>query len=293
MVKKRHAEVVEVRYEPPGRDAGGIEVISFGELHRRMRRRPEMETAQRLDFHQLLTVEQGMVRHMVDFTDYTATPGSWLWVRPGQVQQFRNLASGSGWLVLFQSGVLDAGTSAQTYLDDPFGRVHWELAGNDATTMDKALGHLVHEYEATTALPEGLRARILQHLLAVVMLHLTHQATPVGSPIAQHPETFLRFRAAVEERFARTRNVHDYARALGYSPRTLSRATMASAGVGAKEFIDRRVVLEAKRLLAHEDDPVSQIAGRLGFDDASNFVKYFSQRTSATPSAFRHRFRTG
>lgn len=291
MVKKGHPEVLEIRYEPPGRDAGGIEVMSFGQLHRRMQRRPGMEMAQRLDFHQLLTVEQGMVRHMVDFTDYTATPGSWLWVRPGQVQQFRNLTTGSGWLVLFQSGVLDAATSAQTRLDDPFGRVHWELAGDDATTMDQALGHLVHEYEATALLPAALRARILQHLLAVVMLRLTHQATPVGSPIADHPETFLRFRAAVEERFARTRNLNDYARALGYSPRTLTRATTASAGVGAKEFIDRRVILEAKRLLAHEEDPISRVADRLGFDDASNFVKYFTQRTGVTPSAFRHHFR--
>ncbi|GAA1459497.1 AraC family transcriptional regulator [Nocardiopsis exhalans] len=284
---------MEVRYEPPGGDAGGIEVMSFGQLHRRLRRRPGMEMAQRLDFHQLLTVQQGMVRHMVDFTDYMATPGAWLWVRPGQVQQFHDLTSGSGWLVLFQSGVLDAATSAQTGLDDLFGRVHWELAGDDAAAMEEALGHLVHEYESTASLPAALRARILQHLLAVVMLRLTYQTTQVGSPTADHPEAFVRFRSAVEERFARARNVNDYARALGYSPRTLSRATTASAGVGAKEFIDRRVVLEAKRLLAHEEDPIGRVADRLGFDDASNFVKYFTQRTGLTPSAFRHRFRAG
>lgn len=293
MVKKGHSEVLEVRYEPPGGDAGGIEVMSFGQLHRRLRRRPGMEMAQRLDFHQLLTVQQGMVRHMVDFTDYMATPGAWLWVRPGQVQQFHDLTSGSGWLVLFQSGVLDAATSAQTGLDDLFGRVHWELAGDDAAAMEEALGHLVHEYESTASLPAALRARILQHLLAVVMLRLTYQTTQVGSPTADHPEAFVRFRSAVEERFARARNVNDYARALGYSPRTLSRATTASAGVGAKEFIDRRVVLEAKRLLAHEEDPIGRVADRLGFDDASNFVKYFTQRTGLTPSAFRHRFRAG
>lgn len=218
MVKKGHSEVLEVRYEPPGGDAGGIEVMSFGQLHRRLRRRPGMEMAQRLDFHQLLTVQQGMVRHMVDFTDYMATPGAWLWVRPGQVQQFHDLTSGSGWLVLFQSGVLDAATSAQTGLDDLFGRVHWELAGDDAAAMEEALGHLVHEYESTASLPAALRARILQHLLAVVMLRLTYQTTQVGSPTADHPEAFVRFRSAVEERFARARNVNDYARALGYSP---------------------------------------------------------------------------
>jgi AraC-like DNA-binding protein len=81
--------------------------------------------------------------------------------------------------------------------------------------------------------------------------------------------------------------VEDYARVLGYSARTLSRATLAAAGLGAKEFIDRRVVLEAKRLLAHSDDTAAHIAGRLGFPSAPHFSKYFHQRTGETPIAFR------
>ncbi|KOG90185.1 transcriptional regulator, partial [Streptomyces varsoviensis] len=68
------------------------------------------------------------------------------------------------------------------------------------------------------------------------------------------------FRAAVERGFATSHRVADYARTLGYSPRTLSHASLAAAGVGAKEFIDRRVVLEAKRLLAHSELPAARIA---------------------------------
>ena len=48
--------------------------------------------------------------------------------------------------------------------------------------------------------------------------------------------------------------------------------------MSAKEFIDARVVLEAKRRLVHELTPVTLIARDLGFDDPSNFSKYFSQR---------------
>jgi len=53
------------------------------------------------------------------------------------------------------------------------------------------------------------------------------------------------------------------------------------------------VVLEAKRLLAHSDDPAATIAAKLGFADASNFVKYFSLRAHATPAAFRQQFLAG
>jgi AraC-like DNA-binding protein len=61
--------------------------------------------------------------------------------------------------------------------------------------------------------------------------------------------------------------------------------------MGAKEFIDRRVLLEAKRLLAHGDLPAAKIAARLGFPSATNFSTFFRQRTGTSPLAFRHAVR--
>ncbi len=77
------------------------------------------------------------------------------------------------------------------------------------------------------------------------------------------------------------------ARELGYTPRTLSRATHAATARSAKQFIDDRVILEAKRLLAHSDSPAATIARHLGFDDDTNFTKFFRRHTDTTPGAFR------
>ena len=66
---------------------------------------------------------------------------------------------------------------------------------------------------------------------------------------------------------------------------------MTSAGAGAKDFIDRRVILEARRLLAHSDRSAAQIATQLGFSSATNFSKFFRQRTGTSPLAFRHAVR--
>ena len=73
----------------------------------------------------------------------------------------------------------------------------------------------------------------------------------------------------------------------------LDRLARANAGLGAKALIDERVVLEAQRILAHGDDTIAAIAGALGFDDPSNFSKYFTKRAAATPAAFRRRARRG
>ena len=119
------------------------------------------------------------------------------------------------------------------------------------------------------------------------MLRLAHLTVPAGSPAPEPDETYLRFRDAVEQHFTRTRRVEDYAHLLGYSPRTLARATLTAAGLSAKEFVDRRVVLEAKRLLAHSDRTAAQVAAQLGFANPSQFSKYFLHRVGRSPIDFR------
>ena len=101
--------------------------------------------------------------------------------------------------------------------------------------------------------------------------------------------TWRRFAREVERRFGEWRRVEDYAQALGYSARTLTRASLEAAGAPAKEVIERRVVLEAKRLLAHSSRPVGAIALDLGFSEPTNFVKFFRRREGMAPLAFRQR----
>ena len=78
-----------------------------------------------------------------------------------------------------------------------------------------------------------------------------------------------------------------YARNLGSSPRSLNRACHTAADVSAKQVIVARIVLEAKRRLALADDTVGAISRQLGFDEATNFAKFFHRQTATTPIAFR------
>ncbi|MCK9904961.1 helix-turn-helix domain-containing protein [Frankia sp. Cpl3] len=227
------------------------------------------------------------MRHTVDFTSYTLEPGMWLWVRPGQVQQWGQLADLDGTLILFQPEFLDPDTVATARPDDPHAPVVYEPVGDDRDRLTESIGHLAHAFTAPGRLPLDVRQAVLRHLLAVLLLRLTHLDAVPGQPAPEPNHTFARFRDAVERDFTRTRRLEDYARALGYSTRTLSRATQAAAGINAKDYIDRRTILEARRFLAHSDNSAAQIAARLGFTSATNFNKYFHQRTGSTPIGFR------
>ncbi|WTU15837.1 helix-turn-helix transcriptional regulator [Streptomyces sp. NBC_00075] len=289
MVKIRQEvarEIPEVTFAAPVGTPAGVEVMSLAELRSRAPA-GSLEVPQRPDFHHLLTLTSGVLWHTVDFTGHALNPGSWLWVRPGQVQQWGDLEQAQGTLILFERGFLDPATAASTRLDDPYAPVALTPVGDDREALRAAADHLDREFHAHLRLPVDIHVAVLRHLLAALVLNLAHLTAPASSPAFEPGETYLRFRDAVERDFSRTRRLDDYAHTLGYSPRTLSRATLAAAGVNAKEFIDRRVVLEAKRLLAHGERSATRIAAQLGFSSATNFSKYFHQRTGTTPIAFR------
>ncbi|SIR61106.1 helix-turn-helix domain-containing protein [Williamsia sterculiae] len=98
---------------------------------------------------------------------------------------------------------------------------------------------------------------------------------------------FESFRASVAAHFREHHDVTFYADALGYSPRTLSRATQDATGRSAKSYIVERLVLEAKRLLAHDQVTAATCARILGFDDPSNFSVFFRNATGSRPGVWR------
>lgn len=139
--------------------------------------------------------------------------------------------------------------------------------------------------------PTAAETETLQHLLSILILRLA--PNPPSTAGAGSAGLDTRFRVLLERDFRTAHDVDHYARELGYSLRTLNRATQTTAGESPKQAASRRLVLEARRLLAYTDRPVATIARELGFTDPSNFSTFFARQTSEAPSTFRIRARSG
>ncbi|WP_306887811.1 helix-turn-helix domain-containing protein [Streptomyces griseoviridis] len=277
----RGGGVRQLRYAPAVGSAYGVEVLDFAALRRmdpeRRRVRP-----QRPDFHVLALVGSGTGAHEADFRDHALTAGSVVWIRPGMVHRWSDVDTCDGPLVLFRPGFLPGFTAAEAAT--PAG---WDLDGPRLCLALLAADHLRREHDAAVTGPALGSPALLAHLLAALLLRVLPAppapVAPAGGPTA----VFRAYRAAVEAHFATWHQVADYARALGYDVRTLTRATRAATGTGAKAFLDQRVLLEAKRLLAHTDLPVGACARRLGFPDTGNFTTFFRRQTGRPPGAWR------
>ncbi|MEV0179066.1 AraC family transcriptional regulator [Streptomyces sp. NPDC050625] len=246
----------------------------------------------RIDFHVVMVFDHGPVRHMIDFAEYEARAGDLLWIRPGQVHRFSDTDEYHGTVLTMQPGFLPRATVEDT------GLYRYDLPPllrpdpAQLAALRAALAQLQREYEDTSTLPLTLHTAVLRHSLTAFLLRLAHlAASSAEAARLQADSTFTLFRDAVEQGFATNHSVSAYADTLGYSRRTLVRAVRAATGQTPKGFIDRRVILEAKRLLAHTDLPIGRVGAAIGFPDAANFSKFFQLHTGQTPVGFRAELR--
>jgi AraC-like DNA-binding protein len=283
----------QVRYTPPATGIGDVEVNTLEGIRDRGGRR-EFLGPQRLDFDLLIRIESGAALHIVDFTGFHLAPGDVLWVRAGQVQEWGRIEDIDGTVVMFGPHAVDDRTRELIRAYAVRTRSHWSAAELEGSPVGAALDLLLGCVEQGAVDPSELREAALAHSLAALLAHLA-LVRPMGSTPAARPthEAYGWFRDHIERKFHTWHKVSDYADRLGYSARTLNRLARANTGLSAKQVIDERVVLEAKRQLSHADASVSEIAGQLGFEDASNFSSYFRRHTGMTPAAFRTRSRTG
>lgn len=287
---RRRAAIVQIRYQPPAGWPLDVEVkevtVAKGRASLPLTGQPE-----RADFHLLVAVRAGRLRHSIDFARVEAGSGSLLIIRAGQVHRFDLASDWKGWLVLFRPEALRGGQGRHdalltTALEGM--PPHLELLRSEQEAVWETLARMSDDARQNAGLP--VLAQLLRGQLETLLLRLDAAAgrrapPPLGD--AGQQRRFRRFTELLEARFRQEREVAAYARLLRCSERTLTRTTHELRGMSAKALIDGRVALEARRLLAHTDLPSADIAVLLGFDEATNFGKFFRRTAGCTPGAFR------
>ena len=285
-----NTEIQRLGYRPQAPYQLDLEVFSVAEL--RDRAKEQLRVTHRYEFHTLVCVTQGKCTQMVDFKSISCAPGSLLVVRAGQAHNYGQEQDWDGWNLLFRPefALPVATTSRDLKLALDLEKLPEHMALNSQELrMATDLFQQMREDTLLDALQEDVHA-LLRHQLHTLLTRLSilqgrrQPQQPLVSPASQR---FQRFQQLVDQRFAQWHQVADYASQLGYSEKSLARAVAAAMDMTAKTFIAARINLEAKRLLVHTEMPVAAIAEELGFEEATNFSKFFRREVGCTPVEFR------
>ena len=242
----------------------------------------------RADFHVVILCSGGSADQLVDLTTHHHEAGSLLWIRPGQIHEKPPAVQGT--VVCFTEGFVGSEASVRT------GPSSWHLGSDDVGDIRAHLAVLDGEYQRYVFGPTGPHLAqgeaMLRLLLRALLLRIGQvPAVLSGQQCEPHPVAQA-FIAMVEQSFATIHTVGAYASVLGYSAKTIERASIEAIGMNPKQIIDARLVLEARRLLAYTNLSVAAVGRRLGFVDPANFCKFFIRATEMSPGTFRASLRS-
>jgi AraC-like DNA-binding protein len=286
----------EVRFHNPQLGTVGIEVLHLSTLRQRVSA-AHLAAPQRVEFFMLLFVAEGYLRHVVDFSEMRLGAGSLVFVRPGQVQHWHLDERAQGCMVLADPPALmpiassrgDRDALLAAMADWPVGvRLDDEFAAELRTSLD-CLARDLAAFDGTVHDVTLLRQGLLAVLLRVARWH-RKRWHDLPRPSVGTQQVYRLFEAEMEQHFRSHRSVAEYARRLGYSESTLNRACRAATGQSAKVLLDRRLAMEAARMLVHSSASVAEVGHALGFSEPTNFNRFFVRLVGATPLGFKGRY---
>jgi len=240
--------------------------------------------------YQCLLVENGRTLAVLDDRQFEATKSCVLWIPPGVVHSFQFAPQTQGCVISFAERILLDAENA--LLRDFIGEL---LTAPLSMILARQSNHFKHVSIICDLLQEELQASEPGKLLSceallnqlLIQLRRIQLEAGIVNQSGDHNSLFQAFKRELDRHFKEHWDIGDYADALSITPSRLTRLIRKTTGVGAKEIIQRRLLMESKRKLLYTRQTADEIAFDLGFKDPAYFSRFFKKFTELSPGKFR------
>jgi AraC family transcriptional activator of pobA len=247
----------------------------------------------RHNYYTILWASKACGQHFIDYEEHLIRPNYIFFVNPGQVHQVITFGEPEGYVIMFTREFLHQNMISEDFITNL--ALFSDSAETPPLKIDdvaaKKLRGIVSNIEYTFNNKEPFRNEQLGAFLKLFLIECNKYAPLPDTNNTQTLQAggmILRaFKKLVEEKFNIWHKVGSYADALNISPDYLNNVVKSAIGKTAKEFIQERLVLEAKRMGVHTHLSNKEIAFELGFDDPSHFSKFYKSKQGVSFSDFR------
>jgi AraC family transcriptional regulator, transcriptional activator of pobA len=245
----------------------------------------------RHDYYTMLLVKKARGKHVIDFYEYPLEGMQLFFISPGQVHQVIEDEKSYGYAILFSEQFLIKNHIPAFFIDDlglfnDYGHSP-PLRVNEAEVekLSEFAEEIIRIYESDqkfkeTAISSYLKLMLIQSNNLCTLSGGNPQNIEAGNSILKN------FKQLVNENYMRWHQTSDYAAELSVTPDHLNRVVKTLIGKNAKEVIQSRIVLAAKRLIYFSGLSTKEIGYKLGFSEPANFSAFFKKCTGKSPSAF-------
>lgn len=138
---------------------------------------------------------------------------------------------------------------------------------------------------------DNLQLEMLQMMLKRILILCTRiYKKQLNYTVLERGKTDVvrEFNFLVETHFREKHRVSDYASLLNKTPKSLSNLFKKVNSKTPLQFIQQRILLEARRLLKHSSMSISEVGYELGFKDVQSFSRFFKNNEGVYPKDFRN-----
>lgn len=267
-----------------------FEILDIEELYHNFDE--SLTTAHRLEFYNILWFQQGFPTHVVDFQSIEIKPNTLLFLNKDTVQRYDKMTPFGCKAIVFTDSFFCKTDEDIKFLRNSI--LFNDLFSTSTIHIDKyepifarLVEEMIIELENEK---DNLQADILKNLLHNFLLHAERKKRKLNFielKKGKDLDDVMLFKNLLETNYKNQKQVNYYARQILLTEKRLNQACTNIFGKSPKNLIDERVLLEAKRVLAHNTQSVKEIAYYLGFNEPTNFIKFFKKHSKLTPTEFR------
>ncbi|WP_028978378.1 helix-turn-helix domain-containing protein [Sporocytophaga myxococcoides] len=235
---------------------------------------------------------KGKGEHQIDFSSYPVKPGSVFLLNPGQVHCWKLSEQADGFVFFHTREFYDSIFTNRKITDFPFFYLQQNhpvvyLDKNEISSIRSRFEEINHEFNSLNSFKTEKLGSLIDLLYIELSRVYIKDAHDENIETSTNYFKIKNLQRLIDAHFRQHKLPQQYADLMNMSTRHLNRLSREVLNKTTGDLIVERIILEAKRLLIHNDIPVANVADQLGYEDVSYFIRVFKKHTGLSPREFQ------
>lgn len=248
----------------------------------------------KLNFYAIILFTEKEGKYDLNFKEYDFKKGTLFTVRKDNIHRFYKSKAKGILLVFTENFILNHSNESEVskiflLFNELLASPKLQLNDPDYTEVISLINLMKKELENAK---DNYSLSILRNFIQILITKLLRLKTQenIVFDYNKYLSLFLEFQTLVERECLNYKKVSFYAKEIGVSSKTLNNVTQSIIHKSAKAFINEIVISKSKGLIINNPISLTEIAYQVGFEDPTNFFKYFRKYTGITPKQFRNTY---
>ncbi|OJJ23128.1 hypothetical protein BKI52_01895 [marine bacterium AO1-C] len=265
-----------------------FDLITVKELHERCSLHNfDLSKPHRLRFNALMIVTEGKSKHLIDFKEQTVFPGVVLPLTKEQIHAFDLNNPFQGYVISFEEELITQNISEKNL----FHFLHLFYTQSIVVQEEQLVElnpYLTLLKNAQKSAQLHLKSELIQSVLMALLFQIMQLSAMDKKTLeSQRFLDFIRLKQLLRKHLYEFHNAKDYAQMLSVSYKYLNDICKENSNQTIKAFIDNWLMLEIKRLIIENKHSLQEIAFKMGFEEPSNFIRFFKKYAGQSPGQFK------